>query len=385
MKIIHLCLSSPYNDNWGYQDNLLPLYQHKLGHDVTVITTNTMHGPAGQIVKTETGKYVLDNGLKIIRKERNSLINEKIGRVLGYTNIYEELCEIKPDFIMVHGLVSIVPFQVIQYQKKINTNSRIIADSHLDEFNHNNNGYKSKLLTCFFKLCNYIWIKHYSKVYGVTPWRTSYAHKTYGIPEKKLDTLLMGADDDKIDFENKDIIRNTIRRNHNIAQSDFMFISGGKIEKNKKIIETMIAFTRIKGDNFKFLIFGSVADELKEVFEKLFKSDKRIIYIGFIDADLIYDYFLSADLGMYPGSHSVLWEQAVACGLPCIFNKYVENGYVDIGGNCLMFENPTTETIYAAMRQVVENRELYNSMKNIAESEAREDFLYSKIAKKCLQ
>ena len=43
MKIVHIAPNAPYNDNWGYQDNLLPRYQKKLGHDVTVIITNKMH------------------------------------------------------------------------------------------------------------------------------------------------------------------------------------------------------------------------------------------------------------------------------------------------------------------------------------------------------
>ena len=36
MKIVHIAPNAPYNDYWGYQDNLLPKYHKKLGHDVTV-------------------------------------------------------------------------------------------------------------------------------------------------------------------------------------------------------------------------------------------------------------------------------------------------------------------------------------------------------------
>ena len=39
--ILNIALSAPYNDYWGYQDNLLPKYQRKLGHQVIIITTNT--------------------------------------------------------------------------------------------------------------------------------------------------------------------------------------------------------------------------------------------------------------------------------------------------------------------------------------------------------
>jgi hypothetical protein len=40
MKIIHIC--QYYNDGFGYQENLLPRYQAKLGHDVMVITSDRM-------------------------------------------------------------------------------------------------------------------------------------------------------------------------------------------------------------------------------------------------------------------------------------------------------------------------------------------------------
>lgn len=49
MRIVHICLQAPYNDYWGYQDNLLPKYHRKSGHDVTVITTSTIY------VKTTSG------------------------------------------------------------------------------------------------------------------------------------------------------------------------------------------------------------------------------------------------------------------------------------------------------------------------------------------
>jgi hypothetical protein len=122
MKIVHFCLSGPYNDNWGYQDNLLPLYQQKLGHDVTVIATNTMHGPKGPIIQCDEGDYRLENGLHIIRISVKPFLTEKLGQAYGYFYVYDLLKSLKPDYIMVHGLVSITALQAIKYKKKINPN-----------------------------------------------------------------------------------------------------------------------------------------------------------------------------------------------------------------------------------------------------------------------
>ena len=40
MKIVHVCLSAPYVDGWGYQENLLPEYLQKNGVENHVITSN---------------------------------------------------------------------------------------------------------------------------------------------------------------------------------------------------------------------------------------------------------------------------------------------------------------------------------------------------------
>ena len=63
MKIVHIAPNAPYNENCGYQENLLPKYHKKLGNEVTLITTNTMHED-GQIVETECCDKVLDDGVQ---------------------------------------------------------------------------------------------------------------------------------------------------------------------------------------------------------------------------------------------------------------------------------------------------------------------------------
>ena len=37
MKILHISPNCVYNDYWGYQENLLPKYQRRLGHEVSII------------------------------------------------------------------------------------------------------------------------------------------------------------------------------------------------------------------------------------------------------------------------------------------------------------------------------------------------------------
>ena len=56
MNIVHIAANSPYNDCWGYQDNILPKYHKKMGHNVTIITTNKMHEDE-KVVETKLRKF----------------------------------------------------------------------------------------------------------------------------------------------------------------------------------------------------------------------------------------------------------------------------------------------------------------------------------------
>lgn len=117
MKIVHIAPNAPYNDYWGYQDNLLPKYQKKLGHDVTIIVPNLMHKD-GRIVETACGEYVLNDGVRVIRRSYRRYFN----RILTNLNsrleeCYSLLVRLNPDFIFFHGLVSTTIFDAIKYKK----------------------------------------------------------------------------------------------------------------------------------------------------------------------------------------------------------------------------------------------------------------------------
>ena len=81
MKIVHICIQAPYNDYWGYQDNLLPKYHRKSGNDVTVITTNTIHKD-GKIEVIQPSEYYLNDGQHIIRLSYKKFPPKKLSDVL---------------------------------------------------------------------------------------------------------------------------------------------------------------------------------------------------------------------------------------------------------------------------------------------------------------
>ena len=384
MNIVHIAPNAPFNDGWGYQDNLLPKYHAKLGHKTTLLVTNLTHTENG-LAETSAGKFVSVDGFDFERIKYEKCINGKITMFVSKMNVYDRLMQIKPDFIFYHGLVSTTIFDVIRYKKYCNKNGGdcvIVQDNHLDyNIGINPVTIKNKLKRTYYKAINAISQKHVDKVYGVTPWREEYAREFFGIAPSKTDVLIMGADDEKIDFENKESIRESIRKQYGITEDEFLVVSGGKIDEKKKVLQLMEACS--KTEEVKLLVFGSVAEELKKDFNKLIEENDNIVYIGWIPADKCYDYFFAADLAVFPGQHSVLWEQACAAKVPCVFAKWPGMHHVNNGGNSAFLEQIDSCSI-KNMIEELRFTEKYCQMKEVAQSAATDIYLYSEIAKKSL-
>ena len=58
--------------------------------------------------------------------------------------------------------------------------------------------------------------------------------------------------------------------------------------------------------------------------------------------------------------------------------------HVDVGGNCILLKNISKESLKQEMLKVIEQKEVYESMKEIAMSKARLEFSYIEIAKRSI-
>lgn len=383
MNIVHVVPSFPYANNWGYQENILPKYHKKLGNNVTVITSNKLMDTDGKITVIPCEDYFLKDGVRVIRLEYKQYCNHYLTSINSKLNIYNLLKDLKPDLVFYHSLVSTSIFDVIKYKKKNNPNCIIVRDSHQDYYNFRRKGSLIKwlLIRQWNRIVNKLSIKYVDKVYGVTPWRKTFAEDYYHIPSSKTDVLIMGADDDKIDFKHRNQIREQIRKKNSISDSDFLIVTGGRIDKTKNIHLLMKACSAING--IKLLVFGNVTSDFQAEFDNVLNNCSNCIHIGWINSDKVYDYFLSSDLAVFPGTHSVLWEQACACKVPCVFKAWTEMRHVNNGGNADFIDNVTEVSIKDKILSLY-NTEKYETMKKVALSEATDVYLCSNIALKSL-
>ncbi len=378
-KILHIILGCFYKEGFGYQENILPAKHVELGYEVHIITKLND--------EVDGSEYQNKDGIFVHALEPNNSILRKIPLLSLCTNktkgVLKKIETISPDIIFIHGLQAKDNLAVYKY-KKLHPNVKVYVDQHGDYYNMPIKPMKNYLIQkLFFKRIAKRLEKISEKMWGVTPWRVDYLQKVYNVSPEKTGLLVMGGDEKMIDWENRATIRKEVREKHNIPEDAFLIITGGKIDKAKNIHLLIEAFNKMGRKDAHLIIFGNYNDEMEKACKPMF--NERITDIGWLNSNNVYPYFLAADLAVFPGTHSVLWEQVCAAGLPAIFKDW-DGGmnHVDVGGNCILLKNVTADIIKDAILNILENKNVYSKMKDIAETTGRKTFSYIEIAKKAI-
>jgi glycosyltransferase involved in cell wall biosynthesis len=384
MKVVHLCLGSFYPDNYLYQENLLPKFHKELGYDVEIIASTKSFDEHGKICfLTNTGTYQNEYDIKVTRLSYKS--KNKIWKKLKrYRGTYEAIEKASPEILFIHGGQFLDINQVVKYLKN-HHNVIVYVDNHAD-FSNSATNWVSKYI-----LHKIVWkhtehqIEPYTKkFYGVLPARVDFLKNVYGLPAEKCELLVMGADDEFIQEAKELSIRPVMKEKYGISEDDFLVVTGGKVNQYRpEVLNLMRAVTDINRSNVKLLVFGNASDEFKTEFETLC-SKEQIIYVGWLKSKDTYKVIETADLVVFPGLHSVMWEQAVAQGKPCIFRDIEGFHHVDIGGNADFVSDVSVQGLKEALLSVIDNPARYQEMKKVAEEKGMKIFSYRDIARRSI-
>lgn len=389
MKIVHICLNGPFTERWSYQENLISDYHRKFGHEVTVITQTSSYNSEGYIVETTEDDKVTHNGVRLIRLKQNvSKLGSRFVELFLPYKIYNILVQIKPDFIMIHGLIgSLSALDVIKYVKKVNPKCRVVVDTHQDFYNSKNrNSIKGFLLRLVRRKLNKKLIRIAERIYYVAPSCKEHAIDYYSIPEHKLSFLPLGNDFKLINSMKNNFTRQHIREKYSISKDEVVICHGGKMDNNKKTLEVIEAFKELKIVNTKIrlLLFGVVLDEIKDVFFQNIESHTNINFLGLLSTQEYLEIFIASDIALFPGSQSALWQQAITCGLPLLIQKHRWHDYLDLGGNVRFLDSDNPNDIKRTMFELIESKK-YIQMKKIAIGKSENIFSYENISKKLIE
>lgn len=381
MKIVHLCLSAFFIDNYSYQDNLLPKYHVKMGYDVTMIASLYSFNEKGKGCYLEGYSEYEDNGgFHVVRLPYKS--PTKINKILRhYVGLEKILKREAPDIIFSH-CVSFSDVSILVKYIKEHPNVRVFADNHTDFIN------SAKNILSKYILHKIIW-RHYAKqiepyltkFYGVTPMRCRFLKEMYHINPDIIDFLPMGVDDESIPT-NRPEVRSAIRRELSINENDLVILSGGKIDKLKNTHILLDALKEVNNEHIHLIICGTLTPEMSCLKDEI-DLNQNIHYLGWCNAERVMNCMVASDVACFPGTHSTLWEQSVGVGLPAIFKRWNEMEHVNVNGNSVFVKGDDVKELSEIIKKFVD-KDYLNMMKCKAE-EASKQFLYSDIAKKAIQ
>lgn len=352
MKIVHI--QQYYNDGMGYQENILPQYQAKLGNEVILITSKL---PSKFNINNNLENQYMDKNILI---KRLDIIGEFSQRFVIFKNLEEELNKIKPDYIFHHS-VTAPSIKIVSRYKKDNPNTILVADNHADL---NISGKNIFWRIFYYKLFWKKYIKRYEKYidcyFGVTPSRCLFLSEELGVPKNKIRLLPIGTDTDNINIK---ITKEEFFRKYNINFKNIIITHGGKITPEKQIDRIIKAFSKIDYSNINLVLFGTVADEnVKE----LIKKDSRIIHLGWLDREDTLTLLSYSDIGIWNTQHTTLIEDSVAVGLPLIIRYYGSTSHL-IDRSGLFIYDGSIKEIFDKLTLLIENQDLLKTFKKNAQ------------------
>ncbi len=381
MNITHICLAGMVTEGWSYQENMLIKYHMANGHAVTMITSQWIRSgkTIKKCVKTD---YIGEYGAHYVRLPitNKDAIDYRFKR---YSGLLEAIEQSKPDLIFIHNFQFIDIKTVAKY---LNDHPvPLLIDSHSD-FSNSGSNFISRIFLhkCFWRHYAHLIEPYVTFFYGVLPARVDFLTDVYGFPKEKCRLLVMGVDDELARKAKASSSRSVIRKKYGISENDFLIMTGGKIDKAKRqTLLLMQAVKKIKCNRLKLLIFGSVDSSFLEEFNSL--CDGNIIqFAGWVDSANTYDYIDAADLFVFPGRHSVYWEQVAGLGIPMIVKDWAGTHHVDLGGNVLFLKEDTVQEIQFTIESILFDSNKYSAMKRAAEKGIA-IFSYDKISRRAIE
>lgn len=383
-RILHLCLANFYIDNYSYQENILPKEHKNLGYEVLIVASTESFDSVGNLTYLDPCEYLNEDQIKVIRIPYLKILPKFImKKIRSYTGLTEILNEYNPHIIFIHDVQFLDAYKIRRFVYS-HPDVEIFADCHAD-FSNSARGFFSRevLHKIFYRFCANILNQVVKQFWGVLPSRVKFLNEVYHLPRSKIDLLLMGAEEKYMSRSvDLDYIK-FIQIKYSIPPNSKIVVTGGKIDRFKKEILTLMeSFSKLQSD-CHLIIFGTVDIQLLSQFNQLLRSNVRLHYLEWLTVDETYRILSIADLAVFPGRHSVLWEQCVGIGIPMVLKHWPFIDHLDLGGNVSWLKEFTTEAIASKLDSCL-SQETLDHMKSVALSNKRFDFSYTRIAKKSI-
>lgn len=306
MKIVHW--DEDFRPNFGYQINVLPVYQKRQGNTVTIITREYNNADFDLLDK----KFTEETGVKIVRLPIYGMYS---GRALYKPGYIDRINEERADVIMCHSSDKLSTMTLIKKNRQIN--APLVFDNHMLEMASKNK--LRKLFRLYYRARITPIIKK-NKFITIRTQNDNYIIDCLGVPEQLAPYISFGTDTEL--FKPNGEMRKNCREALGINEDAFVIIYAGKMREGKGGLLLAQAFEK-KFETEKEVVIIVMGDRIdneygRKVEELLAKSENRIIRLDAQPYRELAKFYAVADLAVYAKQCSLSYFDVQAAGLPVV-------------------------------------------------------------------
>lgn len=381
MRIVHW--DEMFHPNFGYQINILPVYQKKQGHEVIILTAEKPDEHptfAAFAQKTDIEKadraFEKETGIRIIRLPIYGVVS---GRVIYKPGYLKRLNELHADVIMCHTSDTLSAMTIIWNHKRIN--APLVFDNHMLEMASENK------LRQVFRWCYTTFITPIIKKNRFVTIRTQddpYVMKCLKVPQELAPYISFGTDSDL--FHPDEGIRAAFRKELDIPEDAFVVLYAGKLSKAKGGLLLAQALEKKLSDkrNVVAVVVGTTdQNEYGQQIEDTFAgSENRILRFGTQNYRDLAKFYQISDVALFAKQCSLSYFDVQSTQLPVVLEDTQVNIDRVQADNGFTFKAGDLEDFVRVIRKCVDMpEEEYAKMKQNSRENVLKSYDYNSIAR----
>lgn len=306
---------------YGYDEIQLSREQRRMGHDVTIITSNYLH-PAGLYGvlrrrfperQVEPREEVVD-GVRIQR-----LQSREIARRVWIQGMARSILEFDPDVVHIHNLLQFHPARMALLRGRDRYRGAILVDDHM----HRGFMRRSPLGRLFYVGYRHLgqpvlepYVDRFSAIADDT---RDYLRHDCGV-KGEITVVPLGVDTET--FAPDVRARQEVRDRLGISQTALVLLYTGKVipEKGVHILVQAAANLTARGRDVWVVVVGDSDETYEQELRAVNKEGRRVnLHIEpSVEQDRLPQWYAAGDIGVWPRQESKAVFEAMAAGLPVV-------------------------------------------------------------------
>ena len=390
LRIVHV--ADAYQPQLSYQESELARWQQRLGHCVIVVTASDAGSIAGEVgyARQQRAGTREEDGVTVQRLPVRFRLPGADNRV-WLAGLRRVLAELRPQVVHVHNFTTFTAARVAQW--KTSLGYRLIYDNHQSWLNIRvaRSPLKRVLRDSFYELFRrtaapYVRARADALV-AVGEHEQDFLAEYLSLTPEAIHIIRLGADMEV--FKPDAAIRQQQRQAWGISDTDVVLIHAGQYRPGKKLELLLRAAEALSAQRlpaFVVLVGGGYPDYQRQLQAQAAAGPLagRIIFEPFAEREVLAQKLCAADIGVWPGFHSITYIQGMATGLPIVAvrSPYNVNTIADAG---CFFAGDNMADLVATLGELVRNRVLRADLSQRALARVQTELNWDVAAQRFLQ